>query len=224
MRLAAQLFGNGLTLPSSVWPASDLEVEQMLTELIRQLEKAGVLEDTVFAMCCDHCPYALSDSELAELYGLPEKGIRGNFDLYRNGFLLWSPSMDKPVTVDTPCSSIDILPTLCNLFGLSYNSRLITGTDILSPTENLSFSTPRTRDTGTGSPPTEPTTMPPGPLRPPMPVPSRERSWTLMSRTTSSASMPCGIPPSRSSTPIITDTSLTKISNPLQRLTRSRRM
>ena len=32
----------------------------------------------------------------------------------------------------TPCSSIDIVPTLCNLFGLKYDSRLYSGRDILA--------------------------------------------------------------------------------------------
>ena len=112
--------------------ACQLEVEYMLADLIDELDKAGKLQDTVFAMNADHYPYALEDSELAELYGLPESGIRANFDLYRNGFLLWSASMDKPVKVTKPCSAIDIIPTLSNLFGLTYDSRLIAGTDIMA--------------------------------------------------------------------------------------------
>ena len=113
------------------------EVELMMQELLQRLEAAGKLQDTVIAMCCDHYPYALSDAELAELYDLPVEGIRSNFDLYRNAFILWSASMEQPVVVDTPCSSYDMAPTLYNLFGLPYDSRLITGTDILSDTENV---------------------------------------------------------------------------------------
>lgn len=40
--------------------------------------------------------------------------------------------MDQPVTVDTPCSAVDIVPTLSNLFGLRYDSRLLSGRDILA--------------------------------------------------------------------------------------------
>lgn len=117
--------------------ACELEVEDMLTVLCNKLEAAGKLEDTVFAMCCDHYPYALSDKELAELYDLPENGIHNNYELYHNSFILWSASMKAPVTVDTPCASYDMVPTLANLFGLDYDSRLITGKDILSDTENI---------------------------------------------------------------------------------------
>ncbi len=117
--------------------ACQLEVEYMLTELVEKLDAAGKLEDTVFAMSADHFPYALSDAELAELYDLPEENIRANFDLYRNGFILWSAGMEKPVRVSKPASSIDIIPTLSNLFGLEYDSRLLMGTDILSSTDPI---------------------------------------------------------------------------------------
>ena len=117
--------------------ACQYEVELMLRVLVDELDKAGKLENTVFAMTADHYPYALSNSSLAELYGLNASGIRGNPELYRNGFILWSPSMKEPVTVDTPCSAIDILPTLSNLFALEYDSRLMMGTDILADGEHI---------------------------------------------------------------------------------------
>lgn len=115
--------------------ACNLEVEDMLTELMAQLEAAGTLDDTVFVITEDHYPYALEQAELAELYGLPDnKDMFSNFDLYRNFFTVYSTSMEKPVIVDEPCSAIDILPTVLNLFGVEYDSRLITGTDVLSET------------------------------------------------------------------------------------------
>jgi len=40
--------------------------------------------------------------------------------------------MKEPIKVDKNCSSLDIAPTLANLFGLPYDSRLYMGTDILS--------------------------------------------------------------------------------------------
>ena len=112
--------------------ACQYEVELMLAEMVRQLEAAGKLEDTVFVMSTDHYPYALSDSELAELYGLPEAGIHKNFDLLRNGCIIWCASMKEPIIVEEPCSSLDIIPTVSNLFGLEYDSRLLMGVDVLS--------------------------------------------------------------------------------------------
>ena len=112
-------------------------LELMLSEMVRQLEEKGILEDTVFVMSTDHYPYALSDSELAELYGLPEEGIHKNFDLLRNGCIIWCASMEEPVIIETPASSLDIIPTVSNLFGIEYDSRLLMGTDVLSGTMPL---------------------------------------------------------------------------------------
>lgn len=117
--------------------ACNYEVELMLTELVNQLSQRGILDDTVFVMTADHYPYALEDDELAELYNLPESRIRDNFDLYRNGLIIWSSSMEEPIKVTKPCSSIDILPTVSNLFGLEYDSRLMMGKDIMSSSEGL---------------------------------------------------------------------------------------
>lgn len=45
--------------------------------------------------------------------------------------------MKEPVQVNKVCSSIDIAPTLCNLLGLNYDSRLYSGQDILSDSPGL---------------------------------------------------------------------------------------
>ena len=111
----------------------------MLKTLVDALDQAGELEDTVFAMAADHYPYALSDADLASLYGIPKDGIRNNFDLYRNGFILWSASMSQPVVVEKPCSTIDIVPTLSNLFGLEYDSRLLMGSDIMAEGDHFAL-------------------------------------------------------------------------------------
>ena len=40
--------------------------------------------------------------------------------------------MKEPVKVEKVCSSLDVLPTVLNLFGVEYDSRLLMGNDILS--------------------------------------------------------------------------------------------
>ncbi|MBO4537252.1 MAG: sulfatase-like hydrolase/transferase [Erysipelotrichaceae bacterium] len=128
--------------------STQIEVDKMLGYLMEELEKAGKLQDTVIALCCDHYPYGLPDEPLAELYGLEEKNIRANFEVYRNYFLCWCASMEKPVVCDEPCTSYDIAPTLANLFGLTYDSRFFTGTDILSSKENICIINTRTAQGG----------------------------------------------------------------------------
>ena len=128
-----------LPLEDRAYLACQYEVELMMRVLLDELEKAGKLQDTVFVMAADHYPYALSDKALSVLYKLPKAGIRKNFDLYRNGLIIWCPSMTEPVVVETPCSTIDILPTVSNLFGLEYDSRLMMGSDIMAPGDHFAL-------------------------------------------------------------------------------------
>lgn len=114
--------------------ACNYELEKALTYLIEQLEAAGVAERTVIALATDHYPYGLEKKFIDELAG---HEVEENFELYESTFILWSPSMKEPVYVDKYCSALDIAPTIANLFGLEYDSRLYMGKDILSTNEGL---------------------------------------------------------------------------------------
>ena len=113
--------------------ACNLELEYALEYLMDKLEEKGIADDTLIVLTADHYPYALS-SEGTDHYN----ELRGFEDTelvtsrYRNALIMWSASIEEPITVDTPCSSIDILPTISNLFGLEYDSRLMIGRDIFA--------------------------------------------------------------------------------------------
>ena len=47
--------------------------------------------------------------------------------------------MEEPIYIDKIGSQIDVLPTLLNLFGITYDSRLIIGQDILSNKEGIAI-------------------------------------------------------------------------------------
>ena len=113
--------------------ACNLELENAMKYLLDELDKAGILEDTVIVMTADHYPYAMSEGSIdyyVELSGIED--TPKNITRYENTLILYCASMDENVIVDTPCSSIDIVPTLDNLFGVSYDSRLYSGRDIFA--------------------------------------------------------------------------------------------
>ena len=114
--------------------ASQMELELAMQSLVEQLEEAGKLEDTVIVLSADHYPYGLTDEEYSELLGHEVDPV---FELYENTLILWSADMTQPVYVDKYCSSLDVMPTLSNLFGLEYDSRLVMGEDILSDSDGL---------------------------------------------------------------------------------------
>lgn len=108
--------------------AGQIELDRAMQFLLDELDKAGVAEHTLIALSADHYPYGLKRADIESLAGQP---IENNFELYRNDFLLYVKGME-PVTIDKPVSSLDILPTLSNLLGLEYDSRLLMGTDVFS--------------------------------------------------------------------------------------------
>lgn len=124
--------------------AANLELEKGLTRLLKELENADIAEQTLIVMAPDHIPYSDVDI-LAELAGhsfgadsletLNEQSI--DFEVYKNTLIMWSASMKEPVTVKKMCCQVDILPTILNLLGEKYDSRLLAGTDILSDSEGM---------------------------------------------------------------------------------------
>lgn len=116
--------------PVKAYISCHLELEKAMAYLMEELEKAGQLEDTVIVMTTDHFPYGLKEKQYSELAGETKDG---DFGIYENAFICWSYGMEDPIVVDTPCCTVDILPTLLNLFGFTYDSRLLAGTDVLDP-------------------------------------------------------------------------------------------
>ena len=115
--------------------AAQIELDRALEDLIKKLEEAGKLDDTVIALVGDHYPYYLSLDEVNEIADYEKDGI---IEINRSNFILWNNKMDI-VTVDKVGSEIDVLPTLYNLFGVKYDSRLIIGKDILSTEPGLAI-------------------------------------------------------------------------------------
>lgn len=111
--------------------AANLELENMLTDLLAGLEEAGCLENTVIVLTNDHYPYGLTDKQFRELAAFNGKSIESTYGIYKNTFICYNAGMEENVIVDTPCCTVDIIPTLLNLFGVDYDSRLLAGTDVL---------------------------------------------------------------------------------------------
>ena len=131
--------------------ATVMEADRALELLLQKLEAAGKLDKTLIVATGDHIPYS-NAGVLEELSGrtfgssqdleaLNESAI--DFDVYKNTLILWSASMKEPVQVDKVCCQVDILPTVSNLLGLEYDSRMLSGRDILSDSEGLAIFTSR---------------------------------------------------------------------------------
>jgi len=114
--------------------ACHIELDKALEYMLMKLEEAGQLEKTVICMSADHYPYGMTMSQYEELAG---KSLSEGMDLYRNSLILWNAGMEESVHIKKVCGSMDLIPTLLNLFGFDYDSRMYAGRDILSDTEGM---------------------------------------------------------------------------------------
>ena len=121
--------------PVQAYIACNLEVEYALQALMKELEAAGKADNTMIVLTADHYPYGLTDEDFNELAGTE---VDPAFECYRNSFICYVPGMEA-VQVDEYCSSIDILPTVLNLLGVDYDSRLLAGKDVLSDAPHLAL-------------------------------------------------------------------------------------
>ena len=122
-----------------------IEVDRALAALIDKLAAAGKLDQTLIVAAPDHIPYfdvATLEELAGEKFGssddleyLREGSI--NFDVYKSSLILWTSSMEEPVEINKVVGQVDILPTLSNLLGLEYDSRMLAGADALSDSEGL---------------------------------------------------------------------------------------
>ncbi len=140
-------FVDGLSYSDKVkgYLAANIELDRALEYTLKQLEEKGKINDTVICISADHFPYGLDDGTrlgdmpyLAELYGFTPTN---NLQRDHNRLILWCGSLEKekPIVVSAPTFSLDILPTLQNLFGLEFDSRFMVGRDVFSDADALVF-------------------------------------------------------------------------------------
>ena len=52
---------------------------------------------------------------------------------------MWSGGISEPIVCDVPCCNVDILPTVLNLLGIEYDSRMLSGTDVFSDSPHVAM-------------------------------------------------------------------------------------
>lgn len=104
-----------------------METDEFIGLLMDSLEQDGLLENTVLVFYADHYNYYMLDDELnREIKGVDSYNMLAHTD-----FFIYSPDIE-PMSVGKVTSSVDILPTLANLFGLDTDYRMYMGSDAFS--------------------------------------------------------------------------------------------
>ena len=115
--------------------ATQIELDRAMEILLKKLDDADKLDDTVIVLTADHFPYNLDIDDINTLSDY-ERDVM--VEANSNNLIIYNSKM-KSAIVDKVCMSIDVLPTVLNLFGMEYDSRLIIGKDILSTTQGIAI-------------------------------------------------------------------------------------
>lgn len=113
--------------------ATQIEFDKAIEELLNELEESGKLDDTLIVIAPDHYPYGLTTKDMNTVSRIDRTD---KFENYHTSLIMYNPKIENKV-VDKAISGIDILPTIYNLFGIDYDSRLLMGSDIFSTTEHI---------------------------------------------------------------------------------------
>lgn len=115
--------------------ACNIELDKAMEYMLQELKEAGQLEKTVIVLSADHYPYAMTQEQYEELAG---GSLAEGKEQFRNNLILWNAAFEEePVVVQKACGSMDLLPTILNLFGYPYDSRMYAGKDIFSDEEGM---------------------------------------------------------------------------------------
>ena len=126
---------SGATESAKAYVATQIELDRALERLLNELEQAGKLDNTVIVLLADHYPYNLDLKSVNSISSYQRDSI---VEVNHNSLILWNNKIND-IHIDKACMSSDVLPTVYNLFGIDYDSRLFTGRDILSTSSGLAI-------------------------------------------------------------------------------------
>lgn len=109
------------------------ELDKAVEYLLQRLEEAGIADKTAIVIVGDHYPYGLKNDQYSELIGYEID----DFSKYKDTLIFWVGGMEENIVVDEYCCNVDVLPTLLNLWGLEYDSRMLAGTDVFSDGDHV---------------------------------------------------------------------------------------
>ena len=118
---------------AKAYVATQIELDRAMEYLINKLEEAGKLDNTIIVLMADHYPYNLDLKSVNSLSSYERDKV---VEVNHNALILWNNKMET-VHINKACMSSDVLPTVYNLFGIDYDSRLFTGRDILSTSKGI---------------------------------------------------------------------------------------
>ena len=121
--------------PAKAFLSCNIELDKALEYLMQRLEEEGVADKTAIVLAGDHFPYGLTDEQYSELIGYDID----KFSKFKSTLIFWVGGLEETIVVDEYCCNVDVLPTILNLWGFDYDSRMLAGTDVFSDGEHVAI-------------------------------------------------------------------------------------
>ena len=122
---------NGYNYPSQLkyYLAANIDFDLAMENLLNKLKESGKLDDTVIVVSSDHSPYYLTNQQVNIRSSIDRTN---NFDRNRGSLIIYNSSLKNKDVINKYAMNIDVLPTMLNMLGLEYDSRIIIGKDIMA--------------------------------------------------------------------------------------------
>jgi len=137
--------GKGLTDRSARLYGCISAMDEQMGRLRKELDRLGVADNTMLWFCSDNGPEGRAS---------PDTGSAGPYrgrkrDLYEGGvrvpgLLVWPDTIKEGRSTAVPCVTSDYLPTVMDVFGESYDDRLLDGDSILPLIQGKPFERKKT--------------------------------------------------------------------------------
>jgi len=100
------------------------DTDEMIRLLIEKLEEEDKIDDTVLVFTSDHYMYGYTNIN-------EERALHNEYLLQNTPFIIWAENLESE-EITKVVDQADILPTILNMFDISYDPNLYVGEDIFS--------------------------------------------------------------------------------------------
>ncbi len=120
------------------YKSAAIDLDRLVANILAELKERGRADDTSIVLFADHNSY-YHDLSL-KVKGIEKIEYYKTF-AYNIPFMIYSPKLTggQGQIIDTFCNTYDILPTICDLYGLPQNTSLLFGYSVFSEEIENSF-------------------------------------------------------------------------------------
>ena len=111
------------------YKSAAMDTDEMIGKLFKHLNDTGLINNTTVMLYADHNAYY---QNLTKKIKGTETHDYSSQTAYTVPLMIYSKDISRSNPIDSFCSTFDLYPTLCGMFGLPYNKINAQGKDILS--------------------------------------------------------------------------------------------